>query len=106
MKASAEALDERTINDLASYFASLPPAQPAPATSVAGQPAQHEPLLVRHGLVAALDDRTINNIASYYAGLHPPQPASARGAPASRDPSAVRKAAPHDPRRLGRGISC
>src|SRR5258708_18126744 len=43
---------------LASYFASLPPAQPAPATSVAGQPAQHEPLLVRNGLVASLDDRS------------------------------------------------
>jgi DmsE family decaheme c-type cytochrome len=105
MKAIAEALDERTINDLASYFASLPPSQPAPATGVQGQPVQHEPLLVRNGLVASLDERTINNIASYYAGLRPSQPASARGAPTSREPSAVRKAAPADRRSLGGIIS-
>jgi len=105
MKAIAESLEERTINDLASHFASLPPAQPAPATSVEGQPAQHEPLLVRNGIVASLDERTINNIASYYAGLRPSQPASARGAPAKREPSAVREAAPADRRSLGGIIS-
>jgi DmsE family decaheme c-type cytochrome len=104
MKAIAEALDERTINDLASYFASLPPAQP-PVTGVAGQPVQHEPFLVRNGLVASLDERTINNIASHYASLRPSQPASARGAPASREPNAVRKAAPADRRSLGGIIS-
>jgi DmsE family decaheme c-type cytochrome len=104
MKAIAEALDERTINDLASYFASLPPAQPAPG-GVRGQPVQHEPFVVRNGLVASLDDRTINNIASYYAGLRPSQPASTRGAPASGEPSAVRKSAPADRRSLGGIIS-
>src|SRR5258708_7767133 len=105
MKAIAEAPDERTINDLASNLPSLPPPQPAPATGVQGQAVQHEPLLVRNGLVASLDERTINNIASYYAGLRPSHPASAQAATTRREPSAVRKAAPADRRSLGGIIS-
>src|SRR5258708_1977419 len=56
-------------------------------------------------IAEALDERTINDLASYFAGLRPSQPASARGAPTSREPSAVRKAAPADRRSLGGIIS-
>jgi DmsE family decaheme c-type cytochrome len=87
MSAIVGALDDRTINDVASYYASLSPAQPA---SAQGAPVKREPVLIRNGLVASLDERTINNIASYYASLRPAQPASARSAPARGEPSQVR----------------
>ena len=89
MQALVASLDEKTINDLASYYAGLPPSQPTGAPSSA---AKREPVLIRNGLVASLDDRAINNIASYYASLGPAQPSSARHAPAA--PIAVRGGAP------------
>ena len=89
MQALVASLDEKTINDLASYYVGLPPSQPTGAPSSA---AKREPVLIRNGLVASLDDRAINNIASYYASLGPAQPSSARHAPAA--PIAVRGGAP------------
>jgi cytochrome c553 len=54
-------LDERTINDIASYYASLAPAQP----NVTGGPsATREPVVIRNSLVASLDERGIANVAS------------------------------------------
>jgi DmsE family decaheme c-type cytochrome len=108
MKAMAATVDERAINDIASYFASLSPAKPAAAGNVQGQPAAHEPALVRNGFLASLDERTINNIAGYYAGLRPAQSqsqSSAKSAPARREPSQVREAVPADRRSLGGIIS-
>jgi DmsE family decaheme c-type cytochrome len=104
MKALVASLDERTINDIASYYASLRPAQPSPTNST-NAPARHDPVLVRNGLVASLDERTINNIASYYASLRPAQPNSAKNAPAKHDPILVSKAAPIDGRSVGGIIS-
>jgi len=102
MKGLVESLDERTINDIAGYYASLRPAQPTPAPGAA---AKRDPILVRNGLVAHLDERTINNIASYYASLRPAQPSSARNAPATHDPLWVGTAARTDGRSLGGIIS-
>jgi DmsE family decaheme c-type cytochrome len=80
MKAFVAALDERTINDLASYYASLAPARPTLPANSQGGPANREPVLVRNGLVAGLDERTINDIASYFASLTPAQPSQRSGA--------------------------
>ena len=102
MKGIVASLDERTINDVASYYASLPPAPPHGAQSAA---AKHEPVLARNGLVSGLDERTINNVASYYASLSPAQPASAKNAPARPVPFVVRAAAPADGRSAGGIIS-
>ncbi len=102
MKAVVASLDERTINDIASYFASLPPSQPAGAKSAAGQ---HEPVLARNGLVSSLDQRTIDDIASFYASVSPAQPASAKNAPVRPVPILVRAAAPTDGRSAGGIIS-
>jgi len=93
MKALAASLDERTINDVASYYASLAPAQPSLPNIARGASTKREPVLIRNGLVASLDERTINDIASYYASLAsapPSLPNSARAAPAKREPVLVR----------------
>ncbi|MGB8398909.1 MAG: DmsE family decaheme c-type cytochrome [Bradyrhizobium sp.] len=93
MKGLAAALDERTINDIASHYASLPPAQPSLPNGAQAPPAQRAPVLSHNGLVASLDDRAIDDIASYFASLAPVrggQASSAQNAPAGRDPSLVR----------------
>jgi len=105
MKAIVASVDERTINDIVSYFASLPPSRPSRGNNTQNAPAKRAPVLVRNGLVAALDERTINNVASYYASLHPAQPSSAKNAPAKDEPILVRKAAPVDGRSVGGIIS-
>ena len=87
MKGLAAALDERTINDISSYYATLAPARPA---GVQEGPAGREPVLIRNELVASLDDRTINDVASYYAGLRPAAPAGVQTAPGGREPALVR----------------
>ena len=84
MKGLAASLDDRTINDIASYYAGLAPAQP----SATGAPSKADPVLVSNRIVASLDDRTINDIASYYAGLAPAQP-SATGTASRSDPVLV-----------------
>jgi DmsE family decaheme c-type cytochrome len=86
MKRLVAGLDDRTINDMASYYATLAPAPPS-AQRVAGK---RDPVVVSNRLVAALDDRTINNIASYFASLSPAQSAAARGASGRREPAVVR----------------
>jgi DmsE family decaheme c-type cytochrome len=101
MKPIVATLDERAINDVASYYASLPPSQPRST----GGAAAHEPVLARNGLVSGLDQRTIDNIASYYASLSPAQPAGAKNTPARPAPMLVRAAAPTDGRSAGGIIS-
>jgi len=86
MKALVASLDDRTINDIASYYAGLRPAQP----SATGAASRSDPVLVANGLVASLDDRTIENIAGYFASLQPEQPAGAQSAAGMRDPVLVR----------------
>jgi DmsE family decaheme c-type cytochrome len=102
MKGMAAVLDERTMNNVASYYASLTPAQPH---STGGAAAKHDPALVRNALVASLDSRTINNIAGYYASLTPAQPEIAKNAPAGTVPALVRAAAPADGLSVGGIIS-
>jgi DmsE family decaheme c-type cytochrome len=101
MKGLVGSLDDQTINNLASYYASLAPGQPHPTNGAA----KHDPVLVRNGLVAGLDDRTINNVASYYASLSPGQPEIAKNAPARPVPLLVRAAAPGDGLSVGGIIS-
>ena len=87
-------LDERTINDIASYYASLAPAQP---NVTAGAPsASRDPVVVRNSLVASLDERAIDNVASYYATLRPEQPSSAKNMAARAVPARIGTAAPTD----------
>ena len=102
MNGMAAALDERTMNDIAGYYASLTPAQPR---SSGGAAAKHDPVLVRNTLVASLDSRTINNIASYYASLTPAPPEIAKNAPAGPAPLLVRAAAPGEGLSVGGIIS-
>jgi DmsE family decaheme c-type cytochrome len=86
MKGLAAALDERTINDVASYYATLTPAPP----SAQSTPGKRDPVLVANRLVATLDDGAINNIASYFASLAPAPAGGARSTPGRREPVVVR----------------
>jgi DmsE family decaheme c-type cytochrome len=92
MKGFVAALNEQAMNDLASYFATLAPAQPAPAAGAQTPASNRDPVLVRNNLLASLDDRAIADIASYFAGLNPArsrQPgAAAQGG--GRDPVVIR----------------
>src|SRR6516162_374788 len=91
MKGLAASLDQQTINNLASYYASLHPEQPSSAKNTVAKPA---PVLNENRLLASLDQHTIDNVASYYASLTPAQPESAKNAPARPVPAFVREAAP------------
>jgi DmsE family decaheme c-type cytochrome len=104
MKGIAASLDERAAANLASYYASLRPAQPQPPSGAQSLAAKREPVVIRNGIVASLDSRAINNIASYFASLAPAQPTSAQNAP-KHIPALVLKAAPIDGRSLGGIIS-
>jgi DmsE family decaheme c-type cytochrome len=86
-------LDDRTVADIAAYFASLNPTRSKPS---GGQGGGREPVVVRNGLVASLDEGTVRNIASYFASLPPEQPPSARNAPAGPDPVSVSFTRPAD----------
>ncbi len=86
-------LDDRTVADIAAYFASLNPTRSKPS---GGQGGGRDPVVVRNGLVASLDDRAIRNVASYYASLLPEQPLSARNAPVRADPALVHFTRPAD----------
>jgi len=83
MKGLAASLDQQTINNLASYYASLHPEQPSSAKNTVAKPA---PVLNENRLLASLDQQTINNLGAYYASLHPEQPSSAKGTPAKTAP--------------------
>ena len=84
MKPFVASLDDKTINDIASYYAGLRPAQPS--TKISGPVKSEDPVLVSNGLVAGLDERTINNIASYFASLHPAQPAAKSASGGGEEP--------------------
>jgi DmsE family decaheme c-type cytochrome len=89
MTALSRGLDQTTINNLAGYYASLAPAQPADGAKTAAPGA--EPVLVRNNLLASLDDRTADDIAGYFASLVPTrsgQPGA--GAESGREPVVVR----------------
>jgi DmsE family decaheme c-type cytochrome len=105
MRAMAETVDESAINDVASYLATLSPAQPGLSASQKNAPATTEPVLVKNGILASLDERTANNIVSYFASLQPAQAVSAKGAPAAPQPSLVSKAVLTGGRSLGGIIS-
>jgi DmsE family decaheme c-type cytochrome len=83
MKPFVASLDDKTINDIASYYAGLRPAQPS--TKIIGPAKSEDPVLVSNRLVAGLDERTINDIASYFASLRPAQPA-AKSASGGKEP--------------------
>ena len=91
MKSLVESLDERSIENIASYYATLSPTQPAGAAQGG---TKREPVLVRNNLVASLDGRTIDEIATYYASLQPVQVAAAKSAPERPVPRIVLAAAP------------
>jgi DmsE family decaheme c-type cytochrome len=86
MKGVVASLDRDTINNLASYYASLHPEQPSSAKNTPAKPA---PVVVANRLLGALDQQTIDNLASYYASLHPEQPSSAKNTPAKPAPVLV-----------------
>src|SRR5262249_27682679 len=98
-------LDERTIRNIASYYASLGPAQSNLPKGAQNAAARREPVVVRNVLVATLDERTISNVASYYASLRPQQPASGRRPPAGRAPARVSRPVTTDGRSVGGIIS-
>jgi DmsE family decaheme c-type cytochrome len=85
MMGLAAALDDASINNIASYYATVAPAPPS-ATSTG----RRDPALVRNNLVAGLDDRTIRDLASYFASLTPAQPSGAQTAAGRREPVLVR----------------
>src|SRR6516165_8222085 len=101
MKGLVASLDQQTINNLASYYASLHPEQPSSAKNTPTKPA---PVLNENRLLASLDQRAINNLASYYATLSPAQPEIAKNAPRVV-PASVREAAPVGRRSIGGIIS-
>jgi DmsE family decaheme c-type cytochrome len=105
MKGIVASIDERTINDIASYFASLRPAQPNPTNGTQTAPAKRDPILVRNELVSFLDERTINDVATYFASLQPAQPCCAKNSPARPDPARVSIARPPDGSSIGGIIS-
>jgi DmsE family decaheme c-type cytochrome len=71
MELAVLSLDERGINDLAAYYASVRPAQPSIPATMQNIPVRDDPVLVKNGLVAGLESRTIADVASYFASLGP-----------------------------------
>lgn len=79
-------LDDRTADDIASFYASLARARPA-QTSATGS----EPQLVVNKMLASLDDKTMDDIAGYFAGLVPARTGQPGGRSANRgEPVVVR----------------
>ena len=105
MQKSAGDLDERAIDDVASYFASLAPQQPELTDAEKKAPVTPDPVVNKNSLVAALDERTINNIASYFASLQPGPGGNAKGAPSGPQPLLVGQAPHPGGRSLGGIIS-
>jgi DmsE family decaheme c-type cytochrome len=90
MKAIVAALDRQTINNIAAYYASLTPEEPASGKNTAKKSA---PSISANRVFASFDQRTIDNVASYYASLSPAQPES-KNAPARPIPAFVTASAP------------
>jgi len=91
MKSLVESLDERTIENISSYYATLSPTQPAGGAQGGSK---REPVLMRNNLVASLDGRRIDDIATYYASLAPAQVATTKAGPERPVPRIVLAAAP------------
>ena len=102
MKGIAASLDQKTIDNLAAYYASLRPEQPASAKSGPRKPA---PVLLENRLVSGLSQRAIDDIASYFASQRPARLDTAKYPPSRYVPSLVRVAAPIDGRSPGGIIS-
>jgi DmsE family decaheme c-type cytochrome len=90
MKAIVASLDRQTINNIAAYYASLAPEQPASGKNTATKSA---PSISANKVFVSFDQRAIDNVASYYASLTPAQPES-KNAPARPIPAFVRASAP------------
>jgi len=90
MKAIVASLDRQTINNIAAYYASLTPEEPASGKNTAKKSA---PSISANRVFVSLDQRAIDNVASYYASLTPAQPES-KNAPARAIPAFVRASAP------------
>src|SRR6516165_5768855 len=90
MKAIVVSLDRQTINNIAAYYASLTPEEPASGKNTAKKSA---PSISANRVFVSLDQRAIDNVASYYASLTPAQPES-KNAPARAIPAFVRASAP------------
>jgi DmsE family decaheme c-type cytochrome len=86
MKGMAAALDQTAINNIATYYASLAPAQPPGSPQAPAPAASREPTLPINKLLAPLDDRTADDIAGYFAGLVP-----ARAGQPAQDPTGGRE---------------
>ena len=61
----------RPFNNIATYYASLAPAQPALPGSPQAPASSREPVLTENKLLASLDDRAADDIAGYFASLVP-----------------------------------
>jgi DmsE family decaheme c-type cytochrome len=90
MKAIVASLDRQTFNNIAAYYASLTPEEPASGKNTAKKSA---PSISANRVFVSLDQRAIDNVASYYASLTPAQPES-KNAPARAIPAFVRASAP------------
>ncbi len=90
MKAIVASLDRQTIVNIAAYYASLHPEQPASGKNTATKPA---PSISANRVFTSLDQRAMDNVASYYASLTPAQPES-KNVPARPIPAFVRASAP------------
>ncbi len=71
MKGMVAALDETAINNIATYYATLAPAQPPAADSAQAPASSREPVFIVNKLLASIDDRTAEDIAGYFASLVP-----------------------------------
>ncbi len=102
MKAVVAALDQKTIENLAAYYASLRPEQPASAKNTPRKPA---PVLLANRLVSGLSQSAIDDIAGYFASQQPARPDTARSPPLKYVPALVTAAAPAGGRSPGGIIS-
>jgi DmsE family decaheme c-type cytochrome len=101
MKAIVASLDRQTINNIAAYYASLAPEEPASGKNTAKK---SPPSISANRVFVSLDQRAMDNLASYYAGLAPAQP-DVKNAPARPIPAFVSAAAPVGGRSVGGIIS-
>ena len=93
MKGMVAALDATAINNIATYYASLAPAQPPLPGSPQAPASSREPVLTENKLLASLDDRTADDIAGYFASLVPArsgQPNAVQSPAGGREPVVVR----------------
>lgn len=102
MKALVASLDQKTVDNLAAFYAGLRPEQPASGKNT---PRQSAPVLLENRVVSGLSQRAIEDIASYFASQRPARPNTAKYPPSKYVPALVRAAAPVDGRSPGGIIS-